>query len=854
MVSLFSIVFVLTLWSVYNAAYNQAQREFVARLQVGKNVFLNEINIAKGHLDSSVETIAKDWALRSAIGQGEDTESITSVLRNHGNRIDADIALVVNNEFALIAHYGGESLSIDQSLEHKLNSKQKRLAWISLVDEMPYIMSAEPIKAPSQIGWLIMGKQLNKEFLNRIKSLISLDINLLVVVSNESNLTLSTQVHNEMTRIELQSTASQFVNQDSKMEMLTLSAEEAVVLPFILYEDKSNKYVVLLQDSISAWLITLNVFLWELVPFFIVGILLAVLGSYYIARSITRPVGRLLDAAKLVASGSYTEKIQVSGKSELGELAREFGNMQGAVMEREQKIKDQAEEIKQTHKIKYQVEIARREQQLAESATEAKSRFLANVSHEIRTPLNSIIGYSEMLNDKQVNVEDKAKATEAINSGGRYLLSIINDVLDLSKIEAGKIELEHIDTCVVSLVAEVKSYMEGFARQKDLTFGMQFSLPLPMYFSADPTRLKQILLNLCNNAIKFTSEGRVDLQVVFDPSKKRFIFVVADTGPGMSDEQQLRLFTAFSQGNQSTNRKYGGTGLGLYISKQLTEMMDGHIKVTSQVGEGSQFAVYLPWVEAQNDEVLNTQAQVDKLISNKQPDEVSVPSIKARILCADDNDDNRRLVAYLLEKTGAEVIMVEDGQQAVETALSEEFDLVLMDMQMPEMDGLQATSLLKQAGFEQPIIMLTANVDTTSKKQIADAGADGHFAKPIDTVRFYALLSELLTSQEDISKSSNTVSLEYEKLVQNYKQSLTTKLVELQNAFSEKDWENIEIFAHKMKGAAGSFGFDQLSQVAGQAENCIRQQDLDTAAIHLSTLLALLEQQVNTEEQCPLVP
>ncbi len=840
--SLFSIVFALTLWSVYNAAYNQAEREFIARLEVGRNVFSNEITTAKGHLDSSVETIAKDWALRSAIGQGEDANSIRSVLFNHSTRIDADIAVVVNNDLALIAQYGGDKLDLKPSLTSGLNRPQKQQAWLSMIGEQPYLMSAESIKAPTQIAWLIMGRQLSQDSLKRIKTLISLDINLLVVDGEQGYLTLSTQRHGEMTRLELQNTAIQFAMQNSQSVMLTLSEEEAVVLPFILYEDKSTKYVVLLQDSISTWLVTLNVFLWELAPFFIVGILFAVLGSYYIARSITRPVGRLLDAAKLVASGKYTENIEVSEKSELGELAREFGNMQSAVMDREQKIKDQAEEIKQIHLIKYEIDIARREQQLAETATEAKSRFLANVSHEIRTPLNSIIGYSEMLDDTQASDEDKTKATQAINSSGRYLLNIVNDVLDLSKIEAGKIELEHIDTCLVSLLGEVQSYMQGFARQKGLQFGLQFNFPLPLQFCIDPTRLKQILLNLCNNAIKFTDEGRVDLQVYLDASRKRFIFVISDTGPGLSDKQQLRLFTAFSQGDQSTNRKYGGTGLGLYISKQLTEMMDGHIKVTSQLGEGSQFAVYLPWIEAKEKDMLTEQAQVKALLSSTKKDDVRVPQLTARILCADDNEDNRRLIAYLLDKTGAQLTLVENGQQVVEVALSEEFDLILMDMQMPEMDGLEATTLLKQAGFNQPIIMLTANVDAASKQQILQAGADGHFAKPIDTIGFYQMLGEWLKHKAEPGTEPVANSLEHEKIVTDYRHSLAAKLQDIEHALHQDDWPGLKQHMHKMKGAAGSFGFNLLSEIASEAEGCIVNQELETAQLHLAKIGELIVQ------------
>jgi signal transduction histidine kinase/DNA-binding response OmpR family regulator len=840
-VSLFTLVFALTLVSIYQAAYNQAEREFVTRLNVGKNVFMNEIVIAKQHLDSSVETIAKDWALRSAIGQGEDTESIKSVLFNHGKRINADIALVLDKTFMLIAQYGGEDLTVDRFLAQNLDDKQQNNAWIAMVGNEPFMMSAEPIKAPATIGWLLMGKKLNLVFLDRIKSLISLDINLLVAGDNQNQLLLSTLNNSVTVQQELQNVTGRFVAQGATIDMHIMGSEDWVALPFSIFNNQQQHFVVVLQDSISDWLKSRNVFMLELLPFFIVGILLALLGSFFIARSITRPVGRLLQAAKLVASGSYTDQIEVSEKSELGELAREFSSMQSAVMEREQKIKDQAEEIRQTNTIKYQVEIAQKEQQLAASATDAKSRFLANVSHEIRTPLNSIIGYSEILSDVHASDDDKTKAILAVHNGGQYLLNIVNDVLDLSKIEAGKIQLVKADISLIGLLQEVTAYMEGFAREKHLAFNLKLNFPLPYEFNSDPTRLKQILLNLCNNAIKFTHQGQVDLQVHWDTFRQRFIFVISDTGPGMSDEQQLRLFTAFSQGNQSTSRKYGGTGLGLYISKQLTEMLGGHIKVTSQEGQGSQFAVYIPYIEAINNQVMINQSQAEEVLQSDLQPSVDVPKLKGHILCADDNEDNRQLVAYLVAKTGAQLTLVEDGQQALNATENITFDLILMDMQMPEMDGLQVTTILKQRGFKAPIIMLTANVDSNSKQNMLAAGAEAHFAKPIDSQSFYAMLGEYLgedtrkgkSHQAVVDKKSPTKDTEkrseFEQLIQNYRLSFKNKLADIQTAIEKADWVQIKSLMHKLKGSAGSYGFGQLSDFAILVEEHIDQGNLQEA-------------------------
>lgn len=839
-VSLFSFVFALTLFSIYNAAYNQAERQFVDRLNVGHNVFINEITNAKNQLDINVDTVAKDWALRSAIGGGDNAESIRTVLFNFGNRIEADIAIVLDTKYQLIAQYGSDDAVID-SLAMGFNDTQKQKPWIAMINDQPYLISAEAIKAPGPIGWLIMGKTLNQDIMTRIKKLISLDINLAAINKFQSNIVLSTIENEPIIKEQLLDLSRQQIDNNDAVTVTTFREFEVATLTAELFTGEQLSFTVILQGSTTGWMQTLKPFMLEILPFFLVGLLLAVFGSYYIARTITRPVGRLLEAAKLVASGQYTKTIKVSDRSELGELAKEFANMQMAVMEREQKITDQAEEIRQTNKAKYQIEMVRKEQQLAVDATEAKGRFLANVSHELRTPLNSIIGYSEMLMDDTVPAVQKEKANQAINQGGQYLLNIVNDVLDLAKIEAGKIQLEKADTCIVSLVEEVQSYMKGYANEKNLEFGLKLNYPLPANINIDATRLKQILLNLCNNAIKFTDEGRVDLQVYLDKNRNRFIFVVSDTGQGLTEEQQLRLFSAFTQGQQSSDRRYGGTGLGLYISKQLTEMMGGHIKVTSQPGLGSQFAVYFPWEVTRNTEILTSQQMADDLLNNQETIDQEVPALDATILCVDDNEDNLQLVDYLLRKTGAKTQLATNGLDALTFAKENTFDLILMDMQMPGMDGLEATKLLLQQGFNQPIIMLTANVDSDSKEKVILAGATEHFSKPIDTERFYAMLKRYVNNEALTAVERKPKSIGLEALKQNYINSFEQKANDIEKALNAEDYEQLKHLMHKLKGSAGSYGFYQITEEAALVENALEQQDFNSVTSGTHQILKALK-------------
>jgi signal transduction histidine kinase/DNA-binding response OmpR family regulator len=807
-VSLFTLVYVLTLFSVYSAAYNQAEREFNTRLNIGRNVFLNEMTVARVHFDSNVETIAKDWALRSAVGQGVDPQSITSILANHGNRINAQAALVVDNEFNEIARYAGDNGLNFLPNALQSSDKDKPLPWINQVGDEVFLMSAAPIEAPKKIGWLIMGKKLNTRFLMRVKELISLDINLIVMTSKSTHAPLTTLENEAGAQYWLGKNMTDLEAYLGKIDFIYSDQDELIVLPFSLQRTGKHHFIVVLQDSISASLTSFNRFLLELVPYFIVGVLLAIVGSYYIARSITRPVGRLLEAAKRVASGHYTETIKVSEKSELSELASEFTHMQDAVMERESKIKQQAEQIKRANKNKFEVAIANKQKQLAEEATKAKSQFLANVSHEIRTPLNALIGYSEMLQDDTLPQKNGKEAIHAINTSANHLLSIVNDVLDVSKIEANKIELEHIDVELLLIIDEVKANMSGLTDKKGIRFETELHYPLPAFFNTDPTRLKQILFNLCNNAVKFTNQGKVVLKVRCDNLDHKLIFEVIDTGIGMTVQQQKKLFQAFSQADQTTSRKFGGSGLGLFICKQLTELLGGEIQVTSELSKGSHFTVSIDLVRAADLTLLTDPSPLESRYTEKE--EIDIPTFEQHILCADDNEDNRVLIQYLLSKTGARVTLVEDGKQAIEACQKHRFDLILMDMQMPEMDGLEATQKLIEQGYSKPIVMLTANVDENSKELVRKVGASGHIGKPFNTQQLYLTLGEFL------SPKLNTEN--FSELVEGYLDRLNLQLNKLELAQQNKDWQTVKDEIHKIKGTAANYELPELSQLATEVD------------------------------------
>ncbi len=413
----------------------------------------------------------------------------------------------------------------------------------------------------------------------------------------------------------------------------------------------------------------------------------------------------------------------------------------------------------------------------AEAANVAKSDFLANMSHEIRTPMTAILGFSDILHENiecctkcvehescQLRKQNKVHV-ETIKQNGQYLIGIINDILDLSKIESGKLEIEQIQCSPGQILSEVVSLMRVRAKAKGLPLEIEYDGPIPQTIESDPTRLRQILINLTGNAVKFTEVGKVRLVARLLDAKSdepKMRFEVVDSGIGMTEEQIAGLFRPFQQADTSTTRKFGGTGLGLAISKRLAEALGGDITVQSTPGEGSTFTVTVKTGPPDGVKLLDnpTEAQISTA-PDKRP---TAPKTKldCRVLLAEDGLDNQRLIAFLLKKAGAEVAMAENGQVAHDLALAARdegapFDVVLMDMQMPEMDGYEATSKLREAGYTGPIIALTANAMSTDRDKCLNAGCDDYVVKPIDRKKLISVVAEHASCRKLLNASDAPV-------------------------------------------------------------------------------------------------
>jgi PAS domain S-box-containing protein len=392
----------------------------------------------------------------------------------------------------------------------------------------------------------------------------------------------------------------------------------------------------------------------------------------------------------------------------------------------------------------------------AAAASAAKSEFVANMSHEIRTPMTAILGYTEILGSHLQDPDD-LQCVETIRRNGQFLLEIVNDILDLSKIEAGKLEVDAERLRPDQLISDVLSLMEVRATEKRLSLNAEFDGPLPETIESDPTRLRQILINLIGNAIKFTETGHVTLSAMLLHDCELLKITISDTGIGMSREQMSRLFEPFSQGDTSVARTYGGTGLGLSISRRLAQMLGGEITVESELGHGSTFSVTIATGPLAGVSLVEPQSTLPDEVPRLQPQDVS---LDCRVLIVDDRQEIRFLAEHFVRDAGGEVITASNGQEALDKVQQcrtsgEPVDLVLMDIQMPVMDGYQAATRLREQGFEGPIIALTANAMQGDRERCLEAGYDDHTSKPLNGPQLVSMIARYTAevSTEELSAS-----------------------------------------------------------------------------------------------------
>ena len=482
-------------------------------------------------------------------------------------------------------------------------------------------------------------------------------------------------------------------------------------------------------------------------------------------------------------------------------------------------------------------------QQRAEAASQSKSEFLANMSHEIRTPLTAILGYTDLLRDEAIRQgapDEQLHSMGTIRRAGEHLLAVLNDILDLSKIEAGRMAIERIETDLPRVLFDVDSLMRSRAAQKGVQLQTRLLSPIPERVFSDPTRLRQILMNLVGNAAKFTSRGLIDIQVDLTTlhGAPAVRIAVVDTGPGMTPEQASTLFQPFVQADTSVTRKHGGTGLGLTICRRLASLMGGEVQlVRTTLGAGSTFALTLPLQAVDGARNVNDlQACVNTPSALKETGAYAV-ALHGRILLAEDGEDNQRLISHHLRKAGAHVVVAEHGRRALELILEADaagapFGLLVTDMQMPEMDGYTLARTLRAQQHPIPIVALTAHAMAEDRQRCLDAGCDDYASKPVDRGALIATCARWMQMMADDCAADAVLDVfpqpalyselhndpELAELIVAFTAGLPAKITRIEHAHASGALPDLARLAHQLKGAAGGYGYPSISSAARDVE------------------------------------